>query len=151
MAVKVENLKMNFKTMEEFKQFREYGLQELSLLEELQYTMVEDHTSSPFYGIYFGNKLVARMCLYVRKDSFHLLSENEEEYLEIWKLEVLPNHQHKGYGRMLVDFAKGFKLPIMTKPKVKSHDFWRKMGFEIVSEDSTRLVWDPSKSIEKIS
>lgn len=57
----VERLKINFKTVEEFKVFKEYGLQQLSMFEDLQANMIENNCESPFYGIYYGNKLVARM------------------------------------------------------------------------------------------
>ncbi|OKL37222.1 N-acetyltransferase [Domibacillus mangrovi] len=143
MGLNVENLKMNFKTIEEFKSFKEYGLEELSMLEELHISMVEDNTTSPFYGIYYGDRLAARMCLYVREDKLNLIPTSEK-YLEIWKLEVLPAFQHKGFGLMLVEFAKSFHLPIMTKPRVKSQSFWKKMNFVPVSETSTRLIWDPN-------
>ncbi|KMY53527.1 hypothetical protein AC623_05615 [Bacillus sp. FJAT-27231] len=152
MAVTVENLKLNFKTMDEFKRFKEYGLEELSMLEEFQIYMVEDHATSPFYGIYYGDKLAARMCLYVKKDGAALLENGPDQYLEIWKLEVLPQYQHKGLGLKLVEFAKSFNLPILTKPKVKSHSFWEKMGFSPLSESSSRLIWNPSAATtQKIS
>jgi GNAT superfamily N-acetyltransferase len=143
MGLKVENLKINFKTIEEFKSFKEYGLEELSMIEELHISMVEDNTTSPFYGIYYGDRLTARMCLYVREDNLNLIPTSEK-YLEIWKLEVLPEFQQKGLGLLLVEFAKAFRLPIMTKPRVKSQSFWKKMNFVPVSENSTRLVWDPN-------
>ncbi|WP_245796378.1 GNAT family N-acetyltransferase [Domibacillus antri] len=151
MGLKVENLKMNFKTIEEFKSFKEYGLEELSMLEELEISMVEDNTTSPFYGIYYGDRLAARMCLYVREDKLNLIPASEK-YVEIWKLEVLPEFQKKGLGLLLVEFAKSFNLPIMTKPRVKSQPFWKKMSFVPVSENSSRLLWDPNAvDTQKIS
>ncbi len=36
MFSKVEKLKVNFKTLEEFKKFKEYGIQELSMMEDLR-------------------------------------------------------------------------------------------------------------------
>ena len=60
----VKRLLINYKTLEEFKQFKEYGIQELSMLEDLESNMIENDSNSPFYGIYFGDKLVARMSLY---------------------------------------------------------------------------------------
>ena len=51
-ALKVERLKINYKTFEEFQQFHEFGLPELSMLEDLQENMVENNSHSPFYGIY---------------------------------------------------------------------------------------------------
>jgi GNAT superfamily N-acetyltransferase len=144
MTVKVENLKVNFKTLEEFTQFKEYGLQELSMLEELEFSLVEDTAASPFYGIYFGGKLIARMCLYVKDGNFDGAIQDYDKHLEIWKLEVLPQYQFKGYGRMLVDYAKHFNLPIVTKPRVKSQGFWTKMEFQSLSDNSSRLLWIPN-------
>lgn len=63
-VLKIERLLINFKTLEEFKRFKEYGMQELSMLEDLQDNIIENDSTSPFYGIYFGDKLVARMSLY---------------------------------------------------------------------------------------
>ncbi|WP_050181538.1 GNAT family N-acetyltransferase [Domibacillus robiginosus] len=144
MGLAVDNLKLNFKTMEEFKSFKEYGLEELSMIEELQTSMVEDNTDSPFYGIRYGDRLAARMCLYMRKDTLNLVP-GSGEYIEIWKLEVLPAFQKKGLGASLVEFAKSFGLPIMTKPRVKSQSFWEKVQFKPVSENNTRLLWLPEE------
>ncbi|PAQ12633.1 GNAT family N-acetyltransferase [Bacillus sp. FJAT-42315] len=152
MQLPVKNLKVNFKTIEEFKSFKEYGLEELSMLEEIQITMVEDNANSPFYGIYYGDKLAARMCLYVKQNRANLLKNGSDRYLEIWKLEVLPQFQHKGFGLQLVNFAKSFNLPILTKARVKSNSFWEKMNFVPLSEHSSRLLWDPNSIItQKIS
>lgn len=128
--------------MEEFKSFKEYGLEELSMIEELQISMVEENTISPFYGIYYGDRVAACMCLYVRNDTLDLVP-GSEKCVEIWKLEVLPSFQKKGLGLLLVEFAKSFQLPIMTKPRVKSQPFWKKMNFKPVPENGTRLLWHP--------
>ena len=53
MSVNVERLLVNYRTLEEFKKFKEYGLQELSMLEDLQANLIEDDSESPFYGIYY--------------------------------------------------------------------------------------------------
>ncbi|WP_313798777.1 N-acetyltransferase [Cytobacillus sp.] len=146
---KVEKLKVNYKTLEEFKKFREYGLQELSMLEDLEANIIEDDSVSPFYGIYFGDKLVARMSLYQVEKKFDRYFEPAQDYLELWKLEVISDYQNKGYGRALVEYAKSFGLPIKTNPRVKSKDFWDKMGFSSVAYDMERdrgenpLVWYP--------
>ncbi|MDQ0161625.1 N-acetyltransferase [Bacillus alveayuensis] len=147
--VKVERLLVNYKTLEEFKKFKEYGLQELSMLEDLQANIIENDSDSPFYGIYYGDKLVARMSLYRIDKKFDQYFEPKQDYLELWKLEVLPEYQRKGYGKALVDFAKSFGLPIKTNPRVKSAGFWEKMGFQPVKYDVERdrgenpLVWYP--------
>ncbi|NKE05382.1 MULTISPECIES: N-acetyltransferase [Mesobacillus] len=156
MVNKVEKLKINYKTLEEFKKFKEYGHQELSMLEDLEANIVENDSDSPFYGLYFGDKLVARMSLYQVKKQFDRYFEPPQDYLELWKLEVLPNYQGKGYGRALVEFAKGFGLPIKTNPRVKSQDFWEKMGFTPVHYDMERdrgenpLVWYPAGVTEQL-
>ncbi|WNF24374.1 N-acetyltransferase [Mesobacillus jeotgali] len=156
MVTKVEKLKINYKTLEEFKKFKEYGHQELSMLEDLEANIVENDSDSPFYGIYFGDKLVARMSLYQVKKQFDRYFEPPQDYLELWKLEVLPNYQGKGYGKALVEFAKGFGLPIKTNPRVKSQDFWEKMGFTPVHYDVERdrgenpLVWYPAGVTEQL-
>ncbi|HAQ08101.1 MAG TPA: GNAT family N-acetyltransferase [Bacillus bacterium] len=147
MEHKVEKLKINYRTLEEFKKFKEYGHQELSMLEDLEANIVENDSDSPFYGIYFGDKLVARMSLYKVSAQFDRYFEPAQDYLELWKLEVLPNYQGKGYGKSLVEFAKSFGLPIKTNPRVKSQEFWEKMGFSPVQYDVDRdrgenpLVW----------
>src|SRR3954462_6655988 len=106
MEVTVQKLKINFKTLEEFKKFKEYGIQELSMLEDLEANMVDNNSDSPFYGIYFGDKLVARMSLYQIDTKFDRYFYPPQNYLELWKLEVLPDYQSKGYGKVLVEFAK---------------------------------------------
>ena len=147
---KVERLLVNYKTLEEFKKFREYGIQELSMLEDFQSNMIENNSDSPFYGIYYGDKLVARMSLYRVDKKFDQYFTPKQDYLELWKLEVLSDYQGKGYGKTLVEFAKSFHLPIKTNPRVKSGDFWSKMKFELVKYDMDRdkgenpLVWHPS-------
>ncbi|MDQ0231283.1 N-acetyltransferase [Metabacillus malikii] len=147
--VRVERLLVNYKTLEEFKKFKEYGLQELSMLEDLQSNIIENDSESPFYGIYFGDKLVARMSLYRVDKKFDYYFSPKQDFLELWKLEVLPNYQQKGFGRELVNFAKSFQLPIKTNPRINSKDFWLKMGFTQVKYDMDRdkgenpLVWYP--------
>ncbi|WP_419392505.1 N-acetyltransferase [Cytobacillus praedii] len=156
MMYKVEKLKVNYKTLEEFKKFREYGLQELSMLEDLEANIIEDDSVSPFYGIYFGDKLVARMSLYQVEKKFDRYFEPAQDYLELWKLEVIADYQNKGYGKALVEYAKNFGLPIKTNPRVKSKDFWDKMGFSSVAYEMERdrgenpLVWYPDGVKEQL-
>ena len=80
MEYKIERLLVNYKTLEEFKQFKEYGLQELSMLGDLEDNIIENNSQSPFYGIYFGDKLVARMSLYERKAKFDRYFEPKQDY-----------------------------------------------------------------------
>ncbi|WP_419883747.1 N-acetyltransferase [Peribacillus sp. B-H-3] len=154
MEYKIERLLVNYKTLEEFKKFKEYGLQELSMLGDLEDNIIENNSQSPFYGIYFGDKLVARMSLYERKAKFDRYFEPKQDYLELWKLEVLPEYQKKGYGNALVEYAKSFGLPIKTSPRVKSENFWNKMNFKHAEYDMERdlgenpLLWHPNGAAE---
>lgn len=150
MDYKVEKLKVNYKTLEEFKRFKEYGLQELSMLEDLEANIIDDDSESPFYGIYFGDTMVARMSLYTVEAKFNRYFQPPHDFLELWKLEVLPDYQGKGYGSAMVEFAKGMNLPIRTNARMKSKDFWEKMGFESVHYEMARdrgenpLFWFPA-------
>ena len=155
MAMVVEKLKVNYKTLEEFKKFKEYGIQELSMLEDLEANIIENDSESPFFGIYFGDKLVARMSMYQISGKDNRYFEPAVDYLEIWKLEVLPNYQGKGYGAELVNFAKKGDMPIKTNPRVNSREFWSKMGFIPVTYELERdlgenpLIWFPEGIHEK--
>ncbi|RFU63380.1 N-acetyltransferase [Peribacillus glennii] len=150
MEHKVERLLVNYKTLEEFKKFKEYGLQELSMLDDLEANIIENDSESPFYGIYFADKLVARMSLYKRNARFDKYFEPKQDFLVLWKLEVLPDFQKKGLGTSLVAFAKAFGLPIKTNPRVQSHEFWKNMGFKPAEYDMERdfgenpLLWHPA-------
>lgn len=154
-SIKIEKLLINYKTLDDFKSFKEYGNQELSMLEDLQSNIVEDNSESPFYGIYFGDTLIARMSLYRVSEKYDNYFEPPQNYLELWKLEVLPDYQGHGYGKALVDFAKSYKAPIKTNPRINSHGFWEKMGFQKIHYDMERdlgenpLVWLPEGVEEK--
>lgn len=153
--VQIERLLINYKTLEQFKRFKEYGHQELSMLEDLQNNIVENNSESPFYGIYYGTNLVARMSLYKVKKKYDAYFDPPQDYLELWKLEVLPNYQGRGYGSALVEYAKGFHLPIKTNPRINSHGFWKKMGFQKAHYEMERdlgenpLIWMPEGVKEK--
>lgn len=156
-TIKIEKLLINYKTLEAFKQFREYGHQELFMLEELQSNMIENNSESPFYGIYYGDALVARMCLYKVDKKYDAYFDPPQDYMELWKVEVLPKYQGRGYGRALVEFAKSFQLPIKTNPRINSHQFWERMGFQKAHYDMERdlgenpLIWLPEGVKEKIN
>ncbi|CDQ19853.1 N-acetyltransferase [Halobacillus karajensis] len=147
---KVQPLLVNYKTLEEFKRFKEYGNQELAMLEDLESNIVENDSESPFYGVYYGSALVARMSLYRVKAKYDHYFEPPQDYLELWKLEVLPDYRGLGYGKDLVEFAKSFDLPIKTNPRINSHGFWEHMGFQKANYDVERdlgenpLIWMPS-------
>lgn len=152
--VKVERLLINYKTLEDFKSFQEYGLQELSMLEDLENNLVENDSESPFYGIYFGSTLVARMSLYKRSAKFDHYFDPPQDYLVLWKLEVLPEYRGNNYARLLVDYAKQYQLPIKTNPFIDSHGFWEHMGFEKAAYNMERdlgenpYIWTP-KGVEQ--
>lgn len=146
---KVEKLTVNFKTLEDFKQFREYGLEELSMLEDLQSNMIENESDSPFYGIYDTDVLIARMSLYPIDRKYDRYFVPEQDYLELMKLEVLPPYRNKELGTLLVNHAKSLALPIKTNARLGSYDFWTKMGFVPVHYHAERdrgenpYVWLP--------
>src|SRR5699024_5553169 len=152
---KVEKLSINYKTLEQFKRFKEYGNQELSMLEDLQNDMIEDNIDSPFYGIYIGDNLIARMSLYEVKAKYDSYFNPPQDYLTLWKLEVIRDYQGLGYGKTLVDFAKSFNMPIKTNPRINSHGFWEKMGFQKAQYEMERdlgenpLIWLPKGDKEK--
>lgn len=151
METKVKKLKINYKTLQEFKSFRQYGLQELSMFKDLEANIVDNDADSPFYGIYFEDQLAARMSLYKVDAKSNSYFDPPQDYLELWKLEVLPEYQRKGYGKALVQFAKSFNMPIKTNPRCNSHVFWTKMGFSPIDYNMDRdlgqnpLVWVPNE------
>ncbi|WP_430786132.1 N-acetyltransferase [Virgibacillus flavescens] len=153
--IKVEKLLINYKTLEKFKHFKAYGNQELSMLEDLQSNIVENDSESPFYGIYYGNNLVARMSLYKVTAKYDAYFHPKQDYLELWKLEVLPDYRGKGYGRALVEFAKQDKLPIKTNPRINSQGFWEEMDFQKAKYEMERdlgenpYIWMPDGVKEK--
>ncbi|WP_141431400.1 N-acetyltransferase [Bacillus sp. 03113] len=152
----VERLKVNYKTLAQFKKFKAYGQKELSMQEDLEANIIENNSDSPFYGIYFGNQLVARMSLYFIDTHFDYYFNNSQTYLELLKLEVLAEYQGKGYGTALVSFAKSFNLPIVTKPILNSNHFWEKLNFSSITDEtkstnSNLLIWHPANEMKNIS
>ncbi|MGP4080346.1 N-acetyltransferase [Pseudalkalibacillus sp. R45] len=152
---KVQKLLVNYKTLEEFKKFKEYGIQELSMLEDLQENIIDNDSESPFYGIYYGDKLVARMSLYRIDGNYDRYFDPPQDYLELWKLEVLPAYHGKGFGSALVNYAKTYNLPIKTNARQRSSEFWEKMGFSSVTYNPSRdrgenpYVWYPAGVAEQ--
>jgi len=145
----VKNLAINYKTAEDFKKFREYGAQELQMTKELEGNMIDADINSPFYGIYVGDNLAARMCLYTKKDNNQPIFDPPQEYMVIWKLEVLEKYQGKGFGSEMIDYAKSFKMPIKAISRQNARPFFEKHGFETLKYDIERdmaddpLVWYP--------
>ena len=147
----VQRLQINYKTLEEFKKFRENGLEELSMMEDLKANLIEDTADTPFYGIFEDGKLVARMSLYQVAAKYNSYFEPATDYLELMKLEVLPGHKGQGYGSALVKFAKTKGLPIKTNVRLGAQDFFLKLGFQAVKYDPVRdrgenpYIWHPQQ------
>lgn len=147
--MKIEQLKINYKTLDEFQKFSEYGLAELSMLKDLESNMVENTINSPFYGIYEGPDLVARISLYRNQAKYDRYFSPPQPYYELFKLEVLPHCRNKGLGTALVTYAKSLELPIKTNARRRSDDFWVKQGFVPVDYNPIRdrgespYVWLP--------
>lgn len=138
MAASVQRLQINYRTLEEFKKFRENGLEELSMLEDLRTNLVEDDCDSPFYGIYEEGKLVARMSLYKIHAKYDQYFTPATGYHELMKLEVLQGYKGKGYGVAMVEYAKTLGLPIKTNVRLGAQDFFLKLGFSPVKYDPVR-------------
>ena len=154
----VETLHVNFKTLEEFKRFRENGLEELSMLEELNENMIENSVDSPFYGIYEDGKLVARMSLYFISARYDRYFNPSSDHYELWKLEVLTGHKGRGYGTALVEYAKSLGQPIKVNVRRQSHPFFMRLGFQPVNYNAARdrgenpYIWIPEDSpVEQVS
>lgn len=147
----VERLQVNYKTLEEFKKFRENGLEELSMMEDLKANLIEDNSTSPFYGIYEDGRLVARMSLYRIHARYDHYFEPPTDYLELMKLEVLPGYKGKGLGSQMVEFAKERGLPIKTNVRLGAQEFFLRLGFQPVKYDPVRdrgenpYVWQPNR------
>lgn len=154
--IKIRKLLINYKTLEAFRRFKAYGNQELSMLEDLESNMIENDSDSPFYGIYYGDHLVARMSLYQIKEKYDQYFDPPQNYLALWKLEVLPDYRGRGYGKALVDYAKSYQLPIKTNPRINSQGFWEQLGFQKAQYEMERdlgenpLIWMPAGVKEKI-
>ncbi|GBF11999.1 N-acetyltransferase [Tepidibacillus infernus] len=146
---KVLQLKVNYKTMDDFKKFREYGLAELAMLEDLEANLIEDEMNSPFFGIYDDDMLVGRMSLYRVDRKYDQFFSPPQDYYELFKLEVLPEYRNQKIGTALVKYAKSLGHPIKTNARNRSDDFWLKMEFVPVKYDMIRdrgenpYIWHP--------
>jgi ribosomal protein S18 acetylase RimI-like enzyme len=138
-----ERLLINYKTLEEFKNFHGNGVQELCMYEDLRANLIDNDSVSPFYGIYFGESLVARMSLYEVDTPLSLALSSYQTHVELYKLEVLPDFQRKGYGKILVNFAKNLHVPIKAISRAKSDDFWIKQGFSKIEGEDGYYSWTP--------
>ena len=142
-------LKVNYRTMDDFKQFKEYGLEELSMLEDLQENLIEDEGNSPFFGVYDGDKLVGRMSLYRINRKYDPYFIPSQDHYELFKLEVIPEYRSKGIGKQLVKYAMSLGYPIKTNARNSSDNFWTALGFKPVKYDPSRdrgenpYLWHP--------
>ena len=68
---------------------------------------------------------VARMSVYQVSGNYNRYFA-PVDYLEIWKLEVLPEYQGLGYGTALVNFAKSYRMPIKTNPRETGRSSWKR-------------------------
>ncbi len=134
----VVRLQINYKTLEEFGKFQEYGLQELHMQEELQQNFIENNSDSPFYGIYVNQQLIARMSLYLIEARYDSYFSPPQNYYELTKLEVLPEFRNQGFGKALVEFAKSLQLPVKTNARRRSDRFWLNLEFKPVKYHPVR-------------
>lgn len=136
----IVHLAINFKTLDHFKNFSFHTDEELAMCKDLEGKIIENIDNSPFYGIYFGDKLVARMSLYK-------IEEDDKVCYKLSKLEVLPNYRGKGYGKQLVSFAQSFNTYTETQSRLGTDDFWLKLGFVDKGEQKGKnkiFKWEPS-------
>mgnify|MGYP001507555824 FL=1 len=145
---KVQHLEINYKTDELFEAFREFGNKDLHMVEEFQGQMIDASSDSPFYGIFNGDNLVARMALLKKGDVEESYFPNDEDYLLLWKLEVLEAYQQRGYGQTLIDYAKSLQLPIKAIARQDSKEFFIRHGFKDVDSKNPEgfdvLIWSPN-------
>jgi GNAT superfamily N-acetyltransferase len=143
----VKRLDINYKTDELFEDFRNFGNEDLYLVDELRGEMIDASSDSPFYGIYVGDRLGARMALYRKGEVEEVYFSDFDDYNVLWKLEVLRDFQGRGYGKALLDFAKEQGQPIKVIARNQSKDFFIKQGFkdiELQNKDGHDvLIWTP--------
>ncbi|MCU5745712.1 N-acetyltransferase [Staphylococcus sp. SQ8-PEA] len=144
----VKRLDINYKTDELFEEFRNFGNKDLFMVDELRGEMIDASSVSPFYGIYVGDRLGARMALYRKGEVEETYFPKYDDYLVLWKLEVLKSFQGRGYGEQLLNFAKDQGLPIKVIARNRSKDFFLKHGFEDTGEQNQEgndvLLWAPN-------
>ena len=143
----VKLLDINYKTDKLFEDFRNFGNEDLYLVDELRGEMIDASSDSPFYGIYVGDRLGARMALYRKGEVEEVYFSDFDDYNVLWKLEVLRDFQGRGYGKALLDFAKEQGQPIKVIARNQSKDFFIKQGFkdiELQNKDGHDvLIWTP--------
>lgn len=136
--LKIQQLPVNYKTLEEFELFQCNDLKGFSFVTDLQERLLEDRHDSPYLGVYYGDRLAGRM--YVEKRYGNANEENP--VLWIGSIEVLPEFRFRGLGSTFIDFLKQFQLPIQTKPLNFSTHFWLKMNF-YYDKTTQCFYWKP--------
>lgn len=143
----IKHLDINYKTDELFENFRETSNPNLAFIDEFAGEMIDASSESPFYGIFVGQKIAARMALYENGEVEEQYFPDYDHYLVLWKLEVLPNYQSRGLGTELVNFAKEKHLPIKAIARNQSKDFFIRHGFKDVEAKNPEgydvLIWEP--------
>jgi len=143
----VKRLDINYRTDELFEDFRNFGNKDLYMVDELRGEMIDASSDSPFYGIHVGDRLGARMAIYRKGDVEEIYFPDFDDYIVLWKLEVLSNFQGRGYGKELLDYAKAQGLPIKVIARNQSKEFFIKQGFQDVNavnkDGHDLLVWTP--------
>lgn len=143
----VKRLDINYKTDELFEDFRNFGNEDLYLVDELRGEMIDASSDSPFFGIYVGDRLGARMALYRKGEVEDVYFSDFNDYNILWKLEVLRDFQGRGYGKALLDFAKEQGQPIKVIARNQSKNFFIKHGFEDIEQQNKDghdiLIWTP--------
>lgn len=143
----IKHLDINYKTDELFENFRETSNPNLALIDEFAGEMIDASSESPFYGIFVGEKIAARMALYENGEVEEQYFPDYNHYLILWKLEVLPDYQSRGLGTDLVNFAKDKHLPIKAIARNQSKDFFVRHGFKDVEAKNPEgydvLIWEP--------
>ena len=127
----VKHLEINYKTDELFEAFREFGNKDLYMVEELQGQMIDaslNHHSMASFTV----KTFARMALLKKGDVEEIYFPEFDDYLLLWKLEVLDNYKNKGYGQSLIDYAKSYNMPIKAIARQNSKEFLMNQDFEDV-------------------
>ena len=82
----------------------------------------------------------------LKKDVEEIYFPDFEDYILLWKLEVLPKYQNRGYASELIDFAKSFNMPIKAIGRNDSKDFFYIMDLQMEAkniEGHDVLLWKP--------
>src|SRR5699024_9759068 len=106
-------------------------------------------TDSPSYGIYVGENLAERRCIYTTEDDARPIFDPPHDYLVIWKLDVLEKYRGRGLESALIYYVKEQKLPIKASSRQNARSFFEDHGLETLKYDIERdladnaLVWVP--------